>query len=56
MGIRFKSTLQWLINVKQLEKLLKTRNKRGFAIVITVKNKAKTLKLYAKKLRFEKAP
>lgn len=36
--------------------MLKTGNGRGFAIVITVGNKAKALELCIKELRFEKAP
>ena len=51
-----KTTPQWLINKAQLEEYLKSGDRRGSAIVITVGNKVKVSKLCAKSLRFEGAP
>lgn len=42
-----------LINKAQLEKLLKSKNIKRFAIIIIIENKVKVLKLYIKKLEFE---
>lgn len=53
MRILLKTMPCWLISETRVEKRLKSRTRRGLAIVITVRNSAEALILCAKGSRFE---
>lgn len=53
---QLKTTPRWLINETQLKERQGSEKRRRSTIVITVGNEAETVKLYAKRLRFRRAP
>lgn len=56
IGINLKTLPWWLISEARLEERLKTGNRKGLAIMITIGNKAEISQLCAKGLRFGRVP